>query len=80
MANNIKLEDFTLAELEKLEQLTGMTFGEISEDFNRPKVLKSIVWLSRLRTDPAARIEDVAKLTLSDITALLVGDEDPKAE
>ena len=80
MASNINIQDFTLEELEKLEQLTGMTFGEISENFNRPKVLKVVVWLSRLRTDPNARIEDVAKLTLTDITALLVGDEDPKAE
>jgi hypothetical protein len=80
MATTIKLEDFTLEELEKLEQLTGMTFGEISEDFNRPKVLKAVVWLSQLRTDPNARIEDVAKLTLSDITAIFTGDEDPKAD
>lgn len=80
MASTIKLEEFTLEELEKLEQLTGMTFGEISEDFNRPKVLKAVVWLSQLRTDPNARIEDVAKLTLTDITAILVGEEDPKAE
>jgi NAD-dependent DNA ligase len=80
MATTIKLEDFTLEELEKLEQLTGMTFGEISEDFNRPKVLKAVVWLSQLRTDPKARIEDVAKLTLADVTAIFTGDEDPKAE
>lgn len=77
---SIKLEDFTIEELEKLEQLTGMTFSEIGEDFQRPKVLKAVVWLSQLRTDPSARIEDIAKLTLSQITDLLVGDEDPKAE
>jgi hypothetical protein len=80
MTAPIKLEDFTLEELEKLEALTGMTFTEISDDFNRPKVLKVVVWLSRLRKDPEAKIEDVAKLTITEITQLFVGDENPKAE
>jgi hypothetical protein len=80
MTAPIKLEDFTLEELEKLEALTGMTFTEISEDFNRPKVLKIVVWLSRLRTNPEAKIEDVAKLTITEITQLFVGEENPKAE
>lgn len=79
MKKTIKLEDFTMEELEKLEALTGMTFTEIADDFNRPKVLKSVVWLTRLRENPDAKMEDVAKLTLAEITEIFVGEEDPKA-
>jgi hypothetical protein len=80
MTKAIKLEEFTLEELEKLELLTGMTFSEISDDFNRPKVLKAVVWISQLRNNPDAKIEDVAKMTLTEITEIFAGEDDPKAE
>jgi hypothetical protein len=75
----INVNDFTLAELEQLEQLTGMTFAEIAENFNRPKVIKVILWLSNKRTNPEAKIEDYANLTLAEATRLITGEPDPKA-
>lgn len=76
---NVNINEFTLDELEKLENLTGFSFTEIAENFGRPKVLKSVLWLNALRTNPEAKIEDFAKLTLEEASNLIVGDDDPKA-
>lgn len=80
MSKNINIENFTLDELEKLELITGMTFGEIAENFGRPKVVKAVLWLDAIRTNPEAKIEDFGSLTLNKATALVTGENDPKAE
>ena len=77
MATQININEFTLEELEKVEMLTGMTFTEIAENFGRPKVIKVVLWVAALRTNPEAKIEDFAALTLDQATALFAG-EDPK--
>ena len=59
--SNVNINEFTLEELEKLENLTGFTFTEIAENFGRPKVLKAVLWLHALRSNPSAKIEDFAK-------------------
>lgn len=75
----VNINDFTLDELEKLEQLTGLTFSDIAENFGRPKVIKVVLWLAALRENPNAKIEDFASMTLAEASTLIVGDEDPKA-
>jgi hypothetical protein len=81
MATAINMDEFTLEELEKLEQLTGLTFTEIAKDFQRPRVISAVLWLNALRSDPGAKIEDFKKLTIGEASALFVGaEEDPKAE
>jgi hypothetical protein len=77
--SSININDFTLDELEKLENLTGFAFTDIAENFGRPKVLKAVLWLHAIRTNPAAKIEDFANMTLSEASNLIVGEDDPKA-
>jgi hypothetical protein len=77
--STVNINDFTLDELEKLEALTGLTFNQIAEDFGRPKIIKVVLWLNALRTNPDAKIEDFSKFTLAEASALIVGDDDPKA-
>jgi hypothetical protein len=77
--STVNINEFTLEELEKLENLTGLTFGEIADNFGRPKVIKVVLWINALRTNPEAKLEDFAKMTLSEASALIVGEDDPKA-
>jgi hypothetical protein len=77
MASQININDFTLEELEKLELITGLNFSEIGDNFGRPKVIKAVLWINELRTNPDAKIEDFGKLTLAEASTLFVG-EDPK--
>lgn len=77
--STVNINDFTLDELEKLEALTGLTFNQIAEDFGRPKIIKVVLWLSALRENPDAKIEDFAKFTLAEASAMMVGEDDPKA-
>lgn len=77
MATQININDFTLEELEKVEMITGMTFTEIADNFGRPKVIKAVLWINALRSNPDAKIEDIAALTLDQATAMFAG-EDPK--
>lgn len=76
----ININDFTLDELEKLENLTGMSFSEITENFSRPKVLKCVLFINELRTNPAADIAAFGNVTVTEASKLIVGEDDPKAE
>lgn len=75
----VPLEDFTLDELEMLEQLTGMTFTEIAENPNRPKIIKVLLWISAKRENPDIKIEEIGSLSLQQATTIMAGDDDPKA-
>ena len=75
----VNINDFTLDELEKLEQLTGLTFNDIAENFGRPRVIKVVLWLHALRSNSNAKIEDFASITLAEASDLIAGEEDPKA-
>lgn len=62
---------FTLAELEDLEEATGMSFmalGETLQSGQYPiKLLRALVWILRRRTDPSFSLEDARSLSLGDI-------------
>ena len=62
---------FTLAELEDLEEATGLTFTRLGEvlasgDYSI-KLLRAVVWILRRRVDPSYSLEDARALSLSDI-------------
>lgn len=78
MSKSININDFTLDELEKLEMITGLTFDEIGKQFTRPRVLKGVLWINELRTNPEAKIEDFGNLSLDNALEVFTG-EDPKA-
>jgi hypothetical protein len=74
----IPLDEFTLDELELLEQIAQMTFTEIAAEPNRPKVIKAILWISAKRSNPDIKIDEIGKLSLSEATDIMTGAEDPK--
>ena len=63
---------FTLAELEDLEEATGLTFTRLGEVLSSGdysiKLLRAVVWILRRRTEPSFSLEDARTLSLSDIT------------
>lgn len=75
---SVNINEFTLDELEKLEMLTGLSFEEISQNFGRARVIKSVLWIDALRTNPDAKIEDFGAMTITEATEVFAG-EDPKA-
>jgi hypothetical protein len=79
MTKMIPLDEFTLDELEMLEQLSGMTFTEIAENSSRPKIIKALLWISAKRLDPNAKMEDIGKLSLAEASEIMTGADDPKA-
>ena len=62
---------FTLAELEDLEEATGMSFVQLGERLQSGdypiKLLRALVWILRRRTDPGFTLEDARELSLGDI-------------
>lgn len=62
---------FTLAELEDLEEATGLTFtklGEVLASGDYPiKLLRAVVWILRRRVEPGYSLEDARTLSLGDI-------------
>lgn len=63
---------FTLAELEDLEEATGMSFVQLGERLQSGdypiKLLRALVWILRRRSDPAFTLEDARALHLGDIS------------
>ena len=62
---------FTLAELEDLEEATGLTFTKLGEvlaagDYSI-KLLRAVVWILRRRAEPDYTLEHARSLSLSDI-------------
>ncbi len=62
---------FTLAELEDLEEATGMSFIQLGERLQTGeypiKLLRALVWILRRRSDPTFTLEEARSLQLGDI-------------
>jgi hypothetical protein len=62
---------FTLAELEDLEDATGMTFTQLGEKLSSGdysiKLLRAVVWILRRRDEPGYSLEQAREVQLSDI-------------
>lgn len=76
----IDLNTFTLGELEKLELMTGVSFADLENAFGQPKVIKTVLWIHALRTNPNASMDDFANLTLAEAAAYFTADDNPKAD
>jgi hypothetical protein len=67
----LDVQKFTLAELEDLEEATGMTFTALGEQLASGdysiKLLRAVVWILRRRTEPGFTIEQAREVELRDI-------------
>lgn len=65
----IDFDDFTIAEVETIEELSGISFGEIGDllkGSGKPagKVLKALAFVTLKRTNPDATLEDAGNIKL----------------
>ena len=77
------VDDLTIGELKLLEEATGQKLGKILREFETrdfgADTIAGIVWISLLRTDPDATIEDADKVKLRSIADVDEDDdEDPQ--
>lgn len=64
-ALKIDLEDFTLDEIDEMEDLTGKPFGEM---FSSAAGLKAAYFITKRREDPGFSWDDAGKVKVRDVT------------
>lgn len=65
---DINLDDFTIGELEEIEEIGGVPFSSIGEGNLPIKAIKALVFVVKRRDDPAFTIEDAAKVKVTEFT------------
>lgn len=63
---SIDFNDFTIGELELIEETTGVTFTQLSENMSI-KTIHVILWVLEKRDNPDVTMEDLSSLKMSDI-------------
>ena len=71
---SIDFDSLTLDEIELLEDLTGISIDAIGkriggEDQPKAKVMKALAFVAARRDDPEITIEDIGKITLTELVA-----------
>ncbi len=81
----ISIDEFTLGEIEELEELTGMTLRALmrrmqSDDGAPTKAVSALAWIARRRAEPELTLDDVRALRLSEIEFAGAAEADEPAE
>lgn len=76
----LDIDSLTLAEIEAIEDETGLLIEELmtlAEGKSRPatKVLRCLVWAVKHREDPAFTMDAARNMTLDDMSAIVAVDE-----
>lgn len=75
----LDFSSLTLDEIETVENITQKSIETIMDaGVPRGKVLKALIYVVNLRTNPEYTIADAGKLSLLEATQLFSGLEDPK--
>lgn len=76
---NIDFSSLTLDEIETIENLTQKSIETIMDaGVPRGRVLKALIYVVTLRTNPEYTIQDAGKLSLTEATNLFNDLENPK--
>lgn len=79
-APTFDIEHLTLGEIAQLEDLSGMSLSEFSDDkAPKAKFLIAMAYLAKRREDPAFSFSQAEAMTLTDLNAVL-GDNDASGE
>lgn len=75
----MNITDLTLGEIEEVENYAGMPVSELANpETSNTKLLIGMAFVANRRENPKYKLEDAKKLTMEEVTALLMVDEDPK--
>jgi hypothetical protein len=71
------IKNLTMGEISKVEELSGLPIGALAED-DKPKgkLMASLAFVIKRREDPKFTLEAANNMTMEEITALLMGDDD----
>jgi hypothetical protein len=71
------IKNLTMGEISKVEELSGLPIGALAED-DKPKgkLMAALAFVIKRREDPKFTLEAANNMTMEEITALLMGDDD----
>jgi hypothetical protein len=71
------IKNLTMGEISKVEELSGMPIAALADD-DKPKgkLMAALAFVIRRREDPKFTLEAANNMTMDEINALLLGDED----
>lgn len=71
------LDDFTLGEIDMIENITGASIGSIAgEDKPQARFLMAMATVLRKREDPEFTLEDASKLRMSELQDIIGSDDE----
>lgn len=71
-ANAFSVDHLTLGEISQLEELSGQSLSEFSDDSTpKAKFLTALAYLAKRREDPKYTFSQAETLTLNDLDAIL---------
>lgn len=71
------IKNLTMGEISKVEELSGLPIGALGED-DKPKgkLMAALAFVIKRREDPKFTLESANNMTMEEITALLLGEDD----
>lgn len=71
------IKNLTMGEISKVEELSGLPIGALAED-DKPKgkLMAALAFVIKRREDPKFTLEAANNMTMEEITALLMGEDD----
>lgn len=71
------IKNLTMGEISKVEELSGMPIAALADD-DKPKgkLMAALAFVVKRREDPKFTLEAANNMTMDEINALLLGDED----
>lgn len=71
------IKNLTMGEISKVEELSGLPIGALAED-DKPKgkLMAALAFVVKRREDPKFTLEAANNMTMEEITALLLGEDD----
>lgn len=71
------IKNLTMGEISKVEELSGLPIGALAED-DKPKgkLMAALAFVIKRREDQKFTLEAANNMTMEEITALLLGEDD----
>jgi len=75
------INDLTIAEMEEIEKIAKQPFTDIA-DLSKPRssLMKAIAFVLKRSEDPKFTLEDAGKLTMEQINALVLVEDDDEED
>jgi hypothetical protein len=78
----MNVNELTMGEIDEVETFAGVPLSSLADaETSNTRLLIGLAWVMKRKEDPKFTIEHAKKMTMSEITTLVMDDEDdPKAK